>query len=169
MHSGKLLCTESSPKSGMDERHRLPPDGKRRTENSTLTNQWKEIRRISELCCEAAQSNTVGNRARPIFSLIRALAVLQCTRDFKKCEEIIQGIGVDLFTRSPRMRVPFIYCDQDGPIYYNGMIEKLEGRTAWIHLETDDPYLSGMHKVRYRMVGVTSMNNPPRENEYLRG
>ena len=53
--------------------------------------------------------------------------------------------------------------------HYNGMIEKLEGRTAWIHLETDDPYLSGMHKVRYRMVGVTSMNNPPRENEYLRG
>lgn len=134
-----------------------------------LPTQWKEIRRISELCCEAAQSNTVGNRARPIFSLIRALAVLQCTRDFKKCEEIIQGIGVDLFTRSPRMRVPFIYCDQDGPIHYNGMIEKLEGRTAWIHLETDDPYLSGMHKVRYRMVGVTSMNNPPRENEYLRG
>ena len=53
----------------------------------------------------------------------------------------------------------------------NGIFEneKLEGRTAWIHLETDDPYLSGMHKVRYRMVGVTSMNNPPRENEYLRG
>ena len=94
---------------------------------------------------------------------------MQCTRDFKKCEEIIHAIGVDLFTRSPRMRVPFIYCDQDGPIHYNGMIEKLEGRTAWIHLETDDPYLSGMHKVRYRMVGVTSMNNPPRENEYLRG
>ena len=39
------------------------------------------------------------------------------------------------------MRVPFIYCDQDGPIHYNGMIEKLEGRTAWIHLETDDPLL----------------------------
>lgn len=36
-------------------------------------------------------------------------------------------------------------------------------------METDDPYLSGMHKVRYRMVGVTSMNNSPRENEYLRG
>ena len=55
-----------------------------------LPTQWKEIRRISELCCEAAQSNTVGNRARPIFSLIRALAVLQCTRDFKNVRRLFK-------------------------------------------------------------------------------
>ena len=35
---GNYFALSLLPKSGMDERHRLPPDGKRRTENSTLTN-----------------------------------------------------------------------------------------------------------------------------------
>ncbi len=53
----------------------------------------------------------------------------------KNVRRLFKVLSGSLFTRSPRMRVPFIYCDQDGPIHYNGMIEKLEGRTAWIHLK----------------------------------
>ena len=47
--------------------------------------QWEELRRISQQCCTAAQNGTVGNAANPLFTLVYALAELQCTKNFKKC------------------------------------------------------------------------------------
>ena len=61
------------------------------------------------------------------------------------------------------MRVPFIYCDQNGPFHYRGTIEKMDGRTFWIRLDDGDAYLN--NKVRYRAAAY----NQPKENEYLQG
>lgn len=123
--------------------------------------QWEELRRISQQCCTTAQNGTVGNGANPLFTLVYALAELQCTGNFKKCSDIIQSIGTERFITSFRMRVPFIYCDQKGPFHYKGTIEKMEGRTFWLRLEDCDAYLS--NRVRYRAAAY----DRPRENEYL--
>ena len=123
--------------------------------------QWEELRRISQQCCTTAQNGTVGNGANPLFTLVYALAELQCTGNFKKCSDIIQSIRTERFITSFRMRVPFIYCDQKGPFHYKGTIEKVEGRTFWLRLEDCDAYLS--NRVRYRAAAY----DRPRENEYL--
>jgi len=123
--------------------------------NETLLNPTREcqITRLSHekwetlyrLCgrydrCTDSQGETFGRPIKqPIIMLLYALSALQVNNltdaGFQEALSILSRISDDFFYQ-PRMRTPFMICDERGePIKYSGTVERIEksGGTIRIH------------------------------------
>lgn len=128
---------------------------------------WDSIKRISQACIDAARSQTV-NRAKPLIVLINALATLEVTWDYAQCDSIVHSLSVDQFYFSSRMKVPFIVCNENGPLTYSGVVTEVNGYNGYIKVD-DFPILAGgRSSVRFRNNNLGLGSRMPEEKQRLR-
>lgn len=111
---------------------------------------WQQILEISNACILAANRQSVG-KAKPLIVLVNALATFQVTHDYHKCIQIVNTLKEDQFYFSPRMKVPFIICDAEAPVLYDGYVEEINGMNGHIILSNVPKQLSGKNGIRFHL------------------
>lgn len=80
--------------------------------------QWIEINRICGLYNQCA-----GTTRKPIIILLQALSIIQISGDFIEANRLLESLREDMFLSLPRMRVPYLLCNEDGsPWPFSGKV-----------------------------------------------
>jgi hypothetical protein len=124
---------------------------------------WKNLMSLCEQYEEIAKE-----AKKPSIMLIYALSVLQVTGSYGKCMAVLKRIGDKNFYSSYRMRVPYIYCnEQKEPQLYSGEIQKIDGNRGEILLHVSEKNV--MAKFDLRNLTSKLMKNPPAIHTVLNG
>ncbi len=118
--------------------------------------QWKELRKTSDACIVAATRQTI-NRAKPLIVLIHALSTFQLEYDYEECLRILSRLDMDQFVSPVRMRVPFMICDENGPILHNGYVYSVERHSGRIILSDVPSQISGKQGIRFQIREAISL------------
>lgn len=90
-------------------------------------------RRLMNLC--SSYEERANGVEKPSIMLIYALSVLQITGDYLQCKEILGRIREKDFFSNTRMRVPYIYCDDERkPYLYTGEVLDVDGNNGQMRL-----------------------------------
>ena len=128
--------------------------------------QWADIRQISNNCIVAANRQAI-NRAKPLVVLINALATLHVTGDYIGTNSIINSLTEDQFYFSARMKVPFIICDENGPILHSGYVLDTNGFNGYINLSDVPQHLGGKNGVRFHLKNLGPGSRMPDKNQRI--
>lgn len=84
--------------------------------------EWIEINRLCRLYERCA-----GGSRRPIVMLLQALSVIQISGDYYEANRLLESIREDMFFAAPRMRVPYLLCNEDGsPWKFSGKVIQID-------------------------------------------
>lgn len=111
---------------------------------------WEHIKTISSHCIACANQKATG-KVKPLIVLVNALATLQTTNDYHKCVRIINSLNEDQFYFSPRMKVPFMICNETEPVTYDGYVAEINGMNGRIILANVPSPLAGKAGIRFHL------------------
>lgn len=110
------------------------------------SDQWTTIQQISNACVSAGRKN---GQTRPLDVLVLALATLELTGNYERSLRIIKSIAEDQFYYQPRMKVPFIYCNETSPFLYTGTVIDIKGNGGKIRLSNVPENLCNEKGIRF--------------------
>lgn len=124
--------------------------------------QWKEIRYI----CDAYEQSA-GENKKPLAVLVHALAITQVEGDYIAANALLESMNESLFFTTPRMRVPFMICDE------NGVAKKFEGKVisikefrGFIAVNGVPLHMGSKTGVRFYMKNL-GMDHMPKEKQFV--
>ena len=84
--------------------------------------EWIEINRLCRL-----YERCVGGSKRPVVMLLQALSLIQISGDYYEANRLLESIREDMFFSAPRMRVPYLLCNEDGsPWKFSGKVIQVD-------------------------------------------
>lgn len=124
---------------------------------------WKNL---MELCSQYEQK--ANGVEKPSIMLLYALSTLQTTGNYNQCAEILSRIKEKDFYSNTRMRVPYIYCDEETkPHLYTGQVIRTDGNRGIMRLNGLPKQLTVKYDVRN--LGYFSSASLPVKDDVLGG
>ena len=95
---------------------------------------WIEINRLCKLYDQCA-----GSSRRPVVVLLHALSVIQISGDFQEANRMLESLKEDMFFSVPRMRVPYLLCNEDGSSWkFSGKVIQAEEQRHRGYIKVDN-------------------------------
>lgn len=124
---------------------------------------WKKL---MELCSQYEQR--ANGVEKPSIMLLYALSTLQSTGNYSQCADILSRIKEKDFYSNTRMRVPYIYCDEEGnPHLFTGQVIRTDGNRGIMRINGLPKHLA----IKYdaRNLGYFTNATIPAKDDVLGG
>lgn len=93
--------------------------------------QWRDINKIC-----GYYDRSISENSLPAINLIYALSTLQITQNYIQSYEILRKIDQGDFYSQSRMRVPFMYCNQDGSVKkFSGKVRSVSDKVCFADVD----------------------------------
>ena len=126
---------------------------------------WESLFGISQRYYEIT-----GDKSRPIDILVLAMSYIHYKNDYERAYQVISELNEDIFSyysATPRMRVPYLICDENGnPLEFSGIIESTKRNGGFIEINELPSSFKKHGKVHFQMRNLGRDSVPSKGEEF---